>query len=148
MSKITQDLWDKLSSLIRDSSNIVLITHINSDGDGLGSQIAFYYYLHSIGKKCRIINPTPIPSNYKIINPDSIVEVYDENMNIWLSDVDLTIIFDIGDYRRIGAIATQVYGKNKSVSIDHHPSRSGAPFELDIVDCDAPATGYMVWKYF
>ena len=36
--------WDALTSQIEQSKSILLSTHINSDGDGIGSEIAFYYF--------------------------------------------------------------------------------------------------------
>jgi phosphoesterase RecJ-like protein len=148
MKGIDKDKWDQLTHLISVSHSIILITHINADGDGLGSEIAFYYYLKYLEKKCRIINPTPLPYNYKIIDPDKMVEMYSKSMNTWLSQVDLAIIFDIGDYKRVGMIGEEIFQSCNSISIDHHPIQDGHPFTLNIVDSNAPATGYLVWKYF
>ena len=58
---MTQNLtksWDELTELINESESILLSTHVNPDGDGLGSEIGFYYHLIKLGKECRIINPT------------------------------------------------------------------------------------------
>ena len=60
MAGIDKQNWDKLLTLIQKSKSILLSTHMNGDGDGLGSEIAFYYYLKSLNKECRIINPTPL----------------------------------------------------------------------------------------
>ena len=148
MSGIDIKSWDNLTDLIKDSSSIVLSTHINADGDGLGSEIAFYYYLNSLDKDCRIINPTSLPYNYKVIDPDLLVEKYNVDMDKWLNQVNLAIIFDIGDHRRTGEIGNKVYGNCNVVSIDHHPAREDHPYTLNIVDASSPATGYMIWKYF
>ena len=148
MSGIHNNIWDKLRNLIQDSQSILLSTHINADGDGLGSEIAFYYYLKSLNKDCRIINPTPLPYNYKVIDPELIVEKYTVDMDQWLEKLDLAIIFDIGDHRRTGEIGTKVYGNCIVASIDHHPAREDHPYKLNIVDASSPATGYMIWKYF
>ena len=74
MSGIDKKYWDKLSVFIKDSQSILLSTHFNADGDGLGSEIAFYYYLKGLDKDCRIINSTPLHSNYTVIDPDSTSE--------------------------------------------------------------------------
>ena len=148
MQGIEKQSWNELETLIHDSQSILLSTHINGDGDGVGSEIAFYYYLKSLTKVCRIINPSPLAYNYSVIDPDGVVEEYSHSMNKWLSDVDLTIVFDIGDHRRVGNIGKQIYGNCISVSIDHHPIRDGHPFNLTLVDSAAPATGYLIWKYF
>ena len=46
--------WNILSDQINISNNIVLSTHINPDGDGLGSELAMFYYLKSIGKNVEL----------------------------------------------------------------------------------------------
>ena len=38
------------------AENILLSTHENPDCDGLGSEIAVYYYAKNLNKNCRIIN--------------------------------------------------------------------------------------------
>ena len=57
MSEYLSKDWKELNSLIAKSKKILLSTHVNSDGDGLGSEIAMYYYLKSLNKDSRIINP-------------------------------------------------------------------------------------------
>ena len=37
--------WEKVDRVIEGSNKILLTTHENPDGDGLGSQLAFFYYL-------------------------------------------------------------------------------------------------------
>ena len=48
MNELFNTKWDLLSALIDKAQNILLSTHINADGDGVGSQVAFYYYLKDI----------------------------------------------------------------------------------------------------
>lgn len=147
MTKLVENNWDALTAQIEQSKSILLSTHINGDGDGIGSEIAFYYLLKEMDKECRIINATSTPDNLNIIDPDSIVEVYDNSFDDWLSKVDLTIVFDIGDHRRTGPIGEKVYESSTVISLDHHPVKEGHPFDLNIVHSEAPATGYMIWKY-
>ena len=141
--------WEKLKSKIDKSKKILLSTHRNPDGDGLGSEIAFYYYLKKLGKECRIINISSMNDNYKFLDPDHIVESYDsEKHSDWILNSDLVLIFDIGDYKRLGEIyKISLNGDNFKISIDHHPSNDGF-FDLKIVDVNAAATGFLVWKYF
>ena len=71
MPGIDKTLWDQLEALIQNSQSILLTTHINADGDGLGSEIAFYYYLKDLDKNCRIINSTSLPYNYTVCYHDT-----------------------------------------------------------------------------
>jgi len=147
MSNYLFEYWEKLESLIKDSHTILLSTHVNSDGDGLGSEIAMYYYLKSLNKECRIINPSPFPEMYRVINPDDLVECYSDNKDDWISSVDLAIIFDIGDHNRLNEIYPLIKD-NKICVIDHHPKRDDLDVLLPIIDINAPASGYMLWKFF
>ena len=139
-----------LSDQINISNNIVLSTHINPDGDGLGSELAMFYYLKSIGKKCRIINISNHSEKYNFMDKDLNIEVYNpiEHSN-WIENCDCALIFDIGNHSRLGDISKVLSAstKVKKISIDHHPSDSNF-FDFNFLDITAPATGYLVWKYF
>ena len=148
MMKIDKNSWDALQNAIEDANTILLSTHVNPDGDGLGSEIAFYYYLLDLGKDCRIINISPLPFNYDIIDPDKVIEEYNSDIDRWLSDVNLAIVFDIGDFNRTGKIGEIVKKKSNLVCIDHHPPKDNHPFDINIIDIDAPSTGYLIWTYF
>ena len=141
--------WNILSERIRDSKTILLSTHMNPDCDGLGSEIAFYYYLESLGKEVKIVNITSMNKNYQFLNEESSIETYDGLLHDkWLKIVDLAIIFDIGHYKRLGEIADKINQYNiYSISIDHHLSDNSF-FDYSIVDVKAAATGLLVWKYF
>lgn len=138
--------WDELTDLIDKSGSILLSTHFNPDGDGLGSEIGFYYHLKNIGKECRIINISHMPEIYDCIDPDGIIETYSTNHDEWLNKVDVTILFDIGDYKRINEIYPQIK-ESKIVLFDHHPLQKDNPYSVIVLDLGSPATGYMVWKY-
>jgi len=140
--------WKLLNNIIKDSNSFVLSTHVNPDGDGLGSQLAFYYYLIDQGKRCNIINFSPLPSHYKFLDNDNIIEQYDEKIHVNIfKKTDVAIIFDIGDYNRLEDIKCQINDNNiYAVSIDHHPSEDKF-FDQCFVDLSYPATGYMVWDF-
>jgi len=140
--------WKLLNNIINKCNNIVLSTHVNPDGDGLGSEIGLYYYLISLGKKCNIVNCSPLPEHYKFLDPDNIVEYYNEEQHSNLfKTLDLVISLDIGDYRRMNQVKDKIIENEiYTVSIDHHPEDVKF-FDLSLVDITAPATGYMVWDF-
>ena len=47
--------WKKIDDIISSKSKILLTTHENPDGDGLGSEVAMYHHLIEDGKDVRII---------------------------------------------------------------------------------------------
>src|SRR5436190_674546 len=47
--------------------NIVLTSHVNADGDGLGSEVALVHLLRALGRKAVIANPTLVPDRYRFL---------------------------------------------------------------------------------
>ena len=140
--------WQEINNLIIQSNRIVLSTHEKPDGDGLGSAIAFYYYLNKLGKDVRIIQPSPFPDQYKIIDPDSIVETYSNNDIKWIESCDLLILFDIGHYKRARKASEIAINSNIDIiCIDHHKNENLDIFKASFIDIEAPATGLLVWQY-
>ena len=43
---------------------VCLTTHVNPDGDGLGSEVGLLHLLRARGIDCVITNPTPTPSRF------------------------------------------------------------------------------------
>ena len=141
--------WEQVNNLILSCNHIVLTTHENPDGDGLGAEVGLYYHLREIKKDVRIINYSPLPEEYKYLNKDNIFESYQvDKHDEWLAIVDLAIIFDVGDYSRTRdvKIALERFNIN-TMNIDHHPHPSKHPFTHNLVDLNAAATGCMVYDY-
>lgn len=139
----------KLKELIDSSNRIVLSTHVNPDGDGLGSELGVYYLLKDLNKDVRIINTSEMSKRYHFMDPEGVVETYQEDFSSWIEGTDLGIIFDIGDYKRLISVGKHLFRDNqKMINIDHHVVTTDNPFDLAIVDINACSTGYMIWKYY
>ena len=59
----TGNRWSAIKDLIDKADNLILSTHINPDGDGIGSQLAMASYLKKEGKKFTILNPSSVPED-------------------------------------------------------------------------------------
>ena len=68
--------FHQIKSIIDRHDKIFISSHINPDGDSLGSAYAMYKYLDSIGKDCIIVNHSPIPEVYNFLNEDNIFQLY------------------------------------------------------------------------
>ena len=60
--------WQQVNAMIAASDRIILTSHENPDGDGLGSEVAIYHHLREEGKDCRIINCSDLPDEYDFLN--------------------------------------------------------------------------------
>ena len=141
--------WQQINEMIIASERILLTTHENPDGDGLGSASAMYYHLQEVGKECRIINCSDLPVEYDFLNQNIIFELYDvKEHDEWLEKCDLAIIFDVGDFKRVRGIKDAINRNEiKTINIDHHPHSDDHPFSLNVVDTNAAATGAIVFDY-
>ena len=141
--------WSIVHKVILNSKKIMLTTHENPDGDGLGAECGIYYHLKEMGFDVRIINYSPIPHEYFFLNSDNIFEHYSSSSHdSWIKNVDLVIIFDVGDFKRIRTICDVISKFNLStMNIDHHPHPENHSFNFNLVDLSAAATGCMVFDY-
>ena len=147
--------WAAFHETIGSAGRILLSTHENPDGDGLGSQIAFCEHLKSRGKECRILNCSDVPIIYQFLDPQGWLELYDRQQDEeWLASCDLAIVFDLGDFRRLRTVGEDLLKHGIVLaSIDHHP-QSGfeelggkLPYKYLLLDYSAPSTGTLVWEY-
>ncbi len=126
---------------IRESENILISSHVNPDGDSVGSGLALYTAItkNFPEKKVRFIIEDDIPYDLKfLINSDK-VEKYIEVDNV--PEVDLMITCDSATFKRIGRVVN--FRKNAFlVNIDHHISND-LYGNLDIVEDKSSACEIM-----
>lgn len=148
-SEHSNDRWNETNNLIERAQRIVCSTHVNPDGDGLGSQLALYSFLKDLGKQCRILNPSPLPEEYHFLSDYSDFAAYDQTAHrSWLKEADLAIILDIGAFSRLETLGEDLKTfRIPILSIDHHPHLSPDGFVHFIHDVTACATGYLVHEY-
>ena len=68
--------WESVYNFINKGSYFVLTTHVNPDGDAIGSEMAIYYYLQNIGKKAVILNCSPTPKYYRFLDPHNRIQQF------------------------------------------------------------------------
>ncbi|GBD92567.1 bifunctional oligoribonuclease and PAP phosphatase NrnA [bacterium BMS3Abin05] len=137
---------ERLKQLIASHNRFVLTTHVNPDGDGLGSEMAFYHYLRHLGKEVFIWNPNPIPPNYAFLDPGHVIEVFGKKRHkSRLEAVESVFILDISDWCRLKAFGEWlIRQKLPTVCIDHHPN--GERFAgLEFLITAASSTGEIVY---
>ena len=141
--------WGSTHELIAKAHRIICCTHLHPDGDGLGSQLALYHFLSSQGKEFRILNPSPLPEEYRFMSKYVQFEQYERRFHLaWIGKADLAIVLDIGDYRRLRELGEDFRELEiPTLSIDHHPHPYPNGFMYSIHDVSASATGYLVYEY-
>ena len=141
--------YKNIESIIAGKDKIFISSHINPDGDSLGSAFAVYHYLKALGKDCRIINHSSLPDMYGFLNNDNIFCELDDDSAGFIKNADLGIILDIGDFYRLGDIAYIIEDNPvETLSLDHHPQSNNDFFTHTFIDLEACSVGEILYSYF
>jgi bifunctional oligoribonuclease and PAP phosphatase NrnA len=126
---------------------VALSTHMNADGDGCGSEAAMARLLGQRGLDVRIVNPTAWPELFNFLLGDDVVDATAKGTAA-LKDIDLLIVLDISDVKRLGALADTVRALNvPKLVIDHHIASDDPAGNVILTDVTACATGELVYDF-
>ncbi len=145
---ISNNELEKINRLISSHRKFVLTTHINPDGDAIGSEIAFADYLRHLGKSVTIINNTPTPNNYQFLDENEQILVYEAEHHYELAAAaDAYVILDISDWERLRKIG-QIIKESTApkLCIDHHHINYRF-VDVDIIYEEASSTGEIVFDF-
>ncbi len=138
----------KLVEKIRSSTNILLSTHRQCDGDGLGAQLALFMGLKKMGKNVQVLNVDATPKKYHFLNPSSHIQYFENNKKI-PAGIELFIIFDTNDERLVEPLFSAVKPLAKNIAfLDHHPvlKKGPMPSALSWIDTSSASTGEMAFR--
>ncbi len=111
----------QLKTLLGDAKRILISTHMQPDGDGLGAEVALFHYLKRARKSVRIYNPDSLPRRYRFLDPKGEFLLGPGEVELW-DHCDLWIIVDTNDPRRLGALWNELpLRSRKIIFLDHHP---------------------------
>ncbi len=115
---------EKLLSLIAESKNIVLVSHVNPDGDAIGSVTGLRLFLEENGKSVEVIVPNGYPDFLSFLDEEKKILIHKETperVELAVAAADLIICMDFNSLKRIDFLG-DVIGKSsaKMVLIDHH----------------------------
>jgi phosphoesterase RecJ-like protein len=137
-----------IPDLIRSAQKIILSTHRQCDGDGLGAELALYYALRKFKKDVRVVNVDKTPRKYRFLGTDKIIALFQNNPVMDLT-ADLCLILDTNDERLLEPLYS---GLKKSVKkivfVDHHPllQKGPQPSSESYIDVAAASTGELAYK--
>jgi bifunctional oligoribonuclease and PAP phosphatase NrnA len=133
-----------IADLFRNGSRIAMTTHVNADGDGIGSEVGLWHLLTARGVRASIANPTPIPERFAFLIPEGADQSQRAAKEI--ERADAVVVLDISDLGRIGDLGSAVQARRVPVAcIDHHVSPGTLPPGPRLVAPEATATAELVF---
>ncbi|MGL5124252.1 MAG: DHH family phosphoesterase [Fusobacteriaceae bacterium] len=139
------DTLEFLIKEIKNYKNILITTHQNPDGDGIGAGIALLLGLKKLysDKEINFVIDDIIPNNLKFLSGSELILKIDDIEKI--KNIDLIISLDAASIERIGKIKSF---KNKIpiLNIDHHISNDSFG-EFNYIDVDSASTSEIIFTF-
>ncbi len=136
--------FNQLEELIKNSKKILIVSHINPDGDAIGSVCSMYTTIYdNFKKKSDILVVGHLPNSYKFLpNIDKAEFKFDDSMVY-----DLVITLDVAALDRLSN-AKILFDKAKAtINIDHHKTNNEFG-NINVVKGSASSTGEVLLEIY
>jgi phosphoesterase RecJ-like protein len=134
---------EELLRTIRGGNRFLLTSHVNPDGDAIGSELGLARLLRTLGKGAVIWNRDETPTVYRALPGAERIHTGAQPPNGWPDKFDGVIVLECPSLDRTG-LEEHVL-ERQLVNVDHHLGNQhyGA---VNWVDPTAPAVGEMIFR--
>lgn len=136
--------------LLKPGKQIAIITHINPDGDALGSSLGLLNLFRKMGHHCHAICPNDYPGFLKWLPGTEYLIIYkkehDRSVDL-LKLADLIFAIDFNELKRVKELNEVVESSRAhKVLIDHHPDPDIA-VDCMITDTSSSSAAELVYHF-
>ena len=135
----------RIKQLLENCRQPLVVSHVDPDGDAIGTQLAFGVYLEKLGKPVVLVRDSDIPAKYLFLpGVDKIAcagAVSDQSV------FDVAVVLECPGLQRVGAPARFIGKQTLVINIDHHPDNN-LEAEVSFVDVGASSVGELAYDYF
>ncbi|MFV0483185.1 MAG: DHH family phosphoesterase [Bacteroidales bacterium] len=148
---LTKSELCKIKGLIEESNSIVVIPHVNPDGDGIGASTALCKLFVAMGKNSIVAIPNSPPAHLNWLAEGITVLSYDKEDESKLLEesilsADLLVVTDFNEVSRAGKLRPLIEAFNKNtIAIDHHPA-SDTQWTESLIESGECATCVVVYN--
>ena len=139
--------FETFRTIVESHTRFVLTTHINPDGDGLGTEVALAIYLQKQGKQATIINYSATPENYLFLTQFYPILQFDPSQHSQIiENAEVIIVLDTNHPDRLVTMKPLLLSSHAvKICIDHH-LEPGEFADLYILDESSTATGEIIYR--
>lgn len=150
MSKIL--IFNSIINLFKTYKKVVIVSHVNPDGDAVGSSLALYLYLKKLGSDVHVIVPNDYPSFLSWMPYIQDVLIYDKNVDVAnriMSDAELFCYLDFNTPSRTGVMHNDLcrYNSTPKILIDHHIGADTSQFVACFSETEISSTSEMIAEF-
>ena len=132
-----------IKQAIKKFNKFFITSHINPEGDAIGSQVAMAYLLKKLGKQSVMLDDSPVPATLRFMKgTEDILKEMPHDFNY-----QAVIILDSPDLARIGRISEYIKKDSVIINIDHHISNVNFG-KYNWVEPGFSSAGEMVYDLF
>ncbi len=132
---------DRILSTIEKNNKFLITSHMDPDGDSIGSQMGLYHALRDNGKEIVIVNQGVIPAKYSFLDPEGVIKSRPEDIEF---EPRVVFIMECPSLERIGFVRDLIPESAITINIDHHPDNSQYA-DINLVDSEGSAAGEIVY---
>jgi phosphoesterase RecJ-like protein len=126
---------------IERNNTFLVSTHINPEGDALGSALALALALQTLGKKALVVNRDPVPRFLDFLPYQGIFQ----QRNQVTEPYDVLAVLDCGDLARTALFDPKNLPAARVINIDHHLTNQQFG-HVNWIQVEATATGEMIFE--
>jgi len=142
-SASTKRAVKRILAFVRRHDNFLVSGHVRSDGDALGSQLAFHHMLRKLGKKSHVVCDKGVLKDYTFLPGSD--EVGGEPSDLH-PPYGAVVTFDSGAWSRLERISAALNRKSLTViNVDHHASNERFG-DINWIDPSFSSSGEMAWE--
>jgi phosphoesterase RecJ-like protein len=124
---------------IAAATRALVVTHVNPDGDAIGSLLGLGLALREAGKATVFACADPAPDTYNFLPG------FDEITTAPSGAFDLIAVVDVSEASRMGAVG-QGLGRAPDLLFDHHLTNEGFA-DLNLIDVRAASTAELITEH-
>ncbi len=135
-------MYTQAAAALQSAQRIIVTTHLNPDGDGLGAGLALVHALDRLGKDVRFLCPSKVASLYGFLPGFARIRTL-ETLDLAAVEPEAQVVIscDAGDKERLGAVWN--VRRERLINLDHHLTNTHFG-EVNLVDVTAESSGVVV----
>ena len=141
-------MLERFAAFLDSHAKVLLTTHENPDGDGVGAAIALAAHLKAAGKQACIVVTPALPENLRFLDPEGWVEAFEpevahQDLAAW---PDAWLLIDASEPHRMGPLFA-AFERTSAVRacLDHHLKDAPKGFDEEFTDPTASASTELVY---
>ena len=134
--------YDDFRRFIDERDEFLILSHIDPDGDAIGSSLGLHWALEALGKKVVTANESPLPDGLRFLPGSEWVKQPAQVARVF----DSVFILDCSSIDRVGPKAAALIGPDARVAnVDHHAANDGFG-DPKLVNVEASATAELIYE--